>query len=196
MLGVLLRFRQDFTGMVGDIKKMYNCVQISPLDQNCHRFLWREMRTENQPDQYALTTVTFGDSPGGAIAMIALRKTAQMSNGYPRATRLIENDSYVDYLITSVEDYAAARELMQEVDTVLDKGGFHIKEWVISGEGNFSTLHPKVVFSREAKVLGISWHPHHAHFYFKICLNFSKKMTQIFERMRLRKGYQQNLQGD
>ncbi len=59
------------------------------------------MKTEKQPDQYALTTVTFGDRPGGAIAMIALRKTAQMYNDCPRVTNLIENDSYVDDLITS-----------------------------------------------------------------------------------------------
>ncbi len=59
------------------------------------------MKTEKQPDQYALTTVTFGDRPGGAIAMIALRKTAQMYNDCPRVTKLIENDSYVDDLITS-----------------------------------------------------------------------------------------------
>ncbi len=136
------------------------------------------MKTEKQPDQYALTTVTFGDRPGGAIAMIALRKTAQMSNDCPRATKLIENDSYVDDLITSVEDQVAANELMQEVDTVLGKGGFHIKEWVISGEGNLSTLHPKVVFSKEEKVLGLSWDPHHDHFYFKVCLNFSKKIKK------------------
>ncbi len=89
---------------------------------------------------------------------------------------------------------------MQEVDTVLGKGGFHIKEWVISGEGNLSTLHPKVVFSKEEKVLGLSWDPHHDHFYFKVCLNFSKKIKknylrmQISKRMRLRKYYQQNLQ--
>lgn len=87
---------------------MYNYFQLSPLDQNCHRFLWREMRTEKQPDQYTLTTITFGDGLRAVIPMIALRKTAKMSNECPRATRHIENDSYEDDIIISVEDYAAA----------------------------------------------------------------------------------------
>lgn len=83
VLGVLLRFRQGFIGLIGDIRKMYNSFQISSLDQYYHRFLWREMNTKRKPDQYTLTTVTFGDRSGGAIAMIALRKTAQMSKDCP-----------------------------------------------------------------------------------------------------------------
>lgn len=65
------------------------------------------MRNEKQPGQFAQTTLAFLDRPGGAIAMIALLKTPQMSNECPRATILIENDFYIDDSVTSVEDYAA-----------------------------------------------------------------------------------------
>lgn len=126
IFGVLLRFRQRFIGLMGDIKKMYNSVQISSLDQHCHRFLWREMNTKVKPEQYVLTAVTFGDRPGGAIAMIALRKTAQLLNDCPKATKLIESNSYVDDLLTSVDDYAEAEVTMREVDKVLKRGGFRI----------------------------------------------------------------------
>ena len=71
--------------------------------------------------------------------MNALRETAQMSSDHMKATRLIENDSYFDDLITSVDDYTPVKELMQEVHTMLGIGGFHIKEWVISCTGVFNS---------------------------------------------------------
>lgn len=176
ILGVLMRFRQGFVGLMGDIRKMYNSVQISSLDQHCHRFLWREMDTKRKPNQYALTTVTFGDKPGGAIAMIALRKTAQMSSDCPRASKLIESNSYVDDLLTSVETYDEASVIMQEVDTVLERGGFTIKEWVISGGKDLSFLNPRIVGTQDERVLGINWNPQKDFFHFKIHLNFSKRV--------------------
>ena len=180
ILGVLMRFRQDFVGLIGDIKKMYNSVDISLLDQNCHRFLWREMDADRTPDHYALTTVTFGDRPGGAIAMIALRKTAEISSQCPSAKRLIECNSYVDDLLTSVVDHSEAHRLMEEVELVLNTGGFEIKEWTVSGDRNVSLMHPKIV-EKEEKVLGLSWDPQEDIFMFKVQLNFSKKMKNCFQ---------------
>ena len=89
LLGILMRFRQSQVGMIGDIKKMYNSVKISELDRHTHRFLWRDFDTEKRPDHYMLETVTFGDKPGGAIAMVALRKTAEMNKNYPLATKML-----------------------------------------------------------------------------------------------------------
>lgn len=181
IFGVLLRFRQDLVGLIGDIKKMYNSVDISVFDQNCHRFLWREMDVDRTPDHYVLTTVTFGDRPGGAIAMIALRKTSEMSDQCPNAKRLIECNSYVDDLLTSVGNHMEAHRLMEEVDLVLNRGGFEIKEWAVSGEKNMSLVHPNIVDSKEEKVLGLSWDPQRDIFMFKVHLNFSKKMRNHFQ---------------
>ena len=44
--GILLRFREGFYAFIGDVKKMYNSVRISELDQHCHRFLWKEPMSE------------------------------------------------------------------------------------------------------------------------------------------------------
>ena len=50
LLGVIVRFRENNVGYVGDIRKMYNSVYISMLDQHCHRFIWRNMETNKIPD--------------------------------------------------------------------------------------------------------------------------------------------------
>lgn len=77
LLDILLRFREGNVGVVGDIRKMYHSVKISPLDQHTHRFLWRDLEEREPPDTYVMTSVSFGDKPAGAIAMLAMRKTAE-----------------------------------------------------------------------------------------------------------------------
>ena len=76
LLGVLLRFRENSIAMAADIRKMYNSVMTSILDQHCHRYLWRNMEVDKVPETYIITTVNIGDKPGGAIATVALRETA------------------------------------------------------------------------------------------------------------------------
>ena len=63
LFGILFRFREKLVAMVGDISKMYNSVLISELDQMRHRFLWRDMNFNKEPDHYCLQTVTFGIDP-------------------------------------------------------------------------------------------------------------------------------------
>ena len=78
LFGILIRFRENHVGFIGDVSKMYNSVRIKLLDQHCHRFLWRNMKFETPPDTYVITRVNMGDRPSGTIASLALRKTAEM----------------------------------------------------------------------------------------------------------------------
>ena len=36
LLGIVLRFRENYIGYTGYIKKLYNSVRISEFDQHCH----------------------------------------------------------------------------------------------------------------------------------------------------------------
>ena len=76
LLGVLLRFREDRCAIIGDIRKMFNAIKISKLDQNTHRFLWRNLNLNQDPDDYVMTSVSFGDTPSASIAIMALKRTA------------------------------------------------------------------------------------------------------------------------
>ena len=78
----------------------------------------------------------------------------------------------MDDLLTSVETYDEASVIMQEVDTVLKRGGFTINEWVISGGRDLSFLNPRIVGTQDERVLGINWNPQKDFFYFKVHLNF------------------------
>ena len=61
LFGVVLRFQENAVAICGDITKMYHMVSIPALDQNVHRFLWRNFETGRQRDTYVKTVLTFGD---------------------------------------------------------------------------------------------------------------------------------------
>ncbi|XP_068214422.1 uncharacterized protein [Palaemon carinicauda] len=176
LLGILLRFREGKIGVVGDIKKMYNTVKLSEEDMHTHRFLWRNFELERDPSHYKLKTVTFGDKPSGSIAMMALRKTAEINNCFPLASKMIVEDSYVDDIISSVNSKDCAMKRIKEVEEVLRLGGFQIKYWVLSGEDKDNNA--RVLNTEQEKVLGLSWKPKLDTFSYRVKLNFSKKTCE------------------
>ena len=49
---VLLAWRQNPIALVGDIRKMFNQIWISPNDRTFHRFLWRSGDQNQLPKDY------------------------------------------------------------------------------------------------------------------------------------------------
>lgn len=127
--------------------------------------------TLTKSDHHALTTVTFGDRPDGAVVTTALHKTAQMSSDCLRSATLVVSNSFVDDPPISVNDYAEVSTLIQEVYGTLLKWGFKIKKWVISGRREFSDFYPSTV-NLDDKVLGVRWHPPSNLVYFKVYFIF------------------------
>ena len=176
MLGVLLRFRVGLIAVTGDIKKMYNAIYTSVIDQHTHRFLWRNMITNKPPDHYILKRVTFGDRPSGAIAILALKKTAEMFRSqFPNAAEIVDNDSFVDDIIFSVDDLNVAKSRMLEIETILQKGGFEIKEWIVSNNCNNPEIISNISLNNDDKVLGVLWDSKFDRLKFHLSLKFSKK---------------------
>ena len=132
LVGVLIRYREKRVVIVGDIRKMYHAIRISELDQNTHRFLWRNLETHRDPDIYAMQVVSFGDRPSGNIALAALKKTAEMgAETHPDAANTILNNSYVDDILDSYDSEEAAHKATEEIDEILRLGGFKIKGWTL-----------------------------------------------------------------
>ena len=159
---------------IGDIKKMYHTVKTTVLDQHTHRFLWRDMVTNKVPDTYVIQRVSFGDKPSATIAMMALRKTAEMrSEQYPDAAQIVKHNTYMDDIIESTTDLPAAQKLMQDIEALIIKGGFKLKEWIFSRDSSNSkkSLPNKSNIAIE-KVLGVNWDPINDHLCFSEKLNF------------------------
>ncbi|XP_033730738.1 uncharacterized protein LOC117320185 [Pecten maximus] len=185
LMSVLIRFREGQVGMAGDISKMYNSVKMSESDQHTHRFLWRDMDQGKEPDHYVMEAVTFGDRPSGAIASMALLKTAELAKElYPEVTQIIKENSYVDDILCSTDSTSAAKNLSEDIDVVLEKGGFKVKHWTLSG---MSTALGNNVNTQE-KVLGMIWDPKMDTFKYKARLNFSPKVKKIHQEQNLSEG--------
>ncbi|KAJ8039805.1 hypothetical protein HOLleu_13921 [Holothuria leucospilota] len=152
LIAVLMRFRKERVALVGDIRKMYHSVGITLLDQHCHRFLWRGMEVERPLKTYCVTSVNFGDKPAATIAICALRKTAEMSKSeFPEAADTLKRNVYIDDVLDSLGNESEALERSRQIDAVLEKGNFKIKEWTISGA--------QTAKSPRIKVLGLDWDP-------------------------------------
>lgn len=106
---VLQRFREGTYASLGEKdgkrKKMYNSVWLEEREMHLHRFLWRDSPDE-EISEYAITRVNIGDRHADCIAQLAMRETAHLPNflHLEDERRVIEEDSYVDDLLTSQND--------------------------------------------------------------------------------------------
>ena len=169
LLGIMLRFRQRNITIIGDIRKMYNSIDIMLNDQMTHLFLWKDMMTDKEPDTCATTVVNLGDKPSAAIALTALRKTTDMGEGISiNAKDVIKDDSYKDDIIISADTIGEAKKFCKDIDGTLDSGGFEIKEWVVTGEGATS--------NDGFRVLGMEWDANKDILYLKQILDLRKRV--------------------
>ena len=184
IVGVLLRFREGATAVMGDISKMYHRVLIPERDQHVHRYLWRNLQTDKKPDVYVKTVLTFGDKPSPAMAQIALQRTAEEGEkAHPEAARIIKEDTYMDDICFSVSSRDQAVQLTEEIDDVLAEGGFRVKGWS-SNEKLTDEDHQKqdgkglLESVTEEKVLGVVWDQHQDVFTYKVKETISADETQ------------------
>ena len=185
LLGVVLRFREREVAVVGDISKMYHRILVPERDQQVHRFLWRNLETSRKPYVYVKTVLTFGDKPAPAMAQTALRKTAQESKStHPKAAEIIMKNAYMDDICDSVDTAKEAKQQTEDVDKVLEKGGFKVKGWIsnkpLRGESQNETTEMTTMFQGavEEKVLGITWNNQSDTLSFKVNFELIDQITQ------------------
>ena len=174
LFGVALRFRENEVAFIGDISKMYHRIRILEADQHEHRFLWRNLQTDLEPDVYVKTALTFGDKPAPAMAQIALRKTTDKAKkDFPEAVQVLKDNTYMDDICNSVSTEEQARELTKCI-YVLETGGFKVKGWLSNKAKKSSTDQEERKEAAilhgvsEEKVLGVSRNNHTDAFRFKV----------------------------
>jgi len=189
LLGILLRWRQDKVAMVADIRKMYNSIHIGPVEQHCHRFLWRNLENR-EPDIYIITRVNMGDKPAAAISAEAIYGTADLvKTEAPDVTQLLKQSTYVDDIVHSVPSKEIAFHLARTTTNTLKFAGFTIKHWLFSGESEPRKdleIEPiKTDSSYRTQVLGISWESVADEIITDVKLNFSPKKKGVYTQPNL-----------
>ena len=101
---------------------MYHTIRITGLEQHTHRFLWRECKINVLPDIFVMTSVSFGDWPAGNIAIVALRKTAEMGwKVSPVAVEALERETYFDDIID--DSLERAENMKADIERIIQPGG-------------------------------------------------------------------------
>lgn len=162
IISVLIKWREQRYAVIGDISKMFNQVWVDPVrDANIQRILWRDMKTK-RPDVYVCLVVMFGIKPAPALANTALDLTAENNKSlFPDACRVIKDSRYMDDICDSRRTVEEIQSVTGEIDKVLSKGHFKIKEWLsnINVFPSESSPDTKCQIESEStgKVLGLMW---------------------------------------
>ncbi|KAL3991581.1 G protein-coupled receptor kinase [Sarotherodon galilaeus] len=190
---VLLRFRAGVYAALGDIRKMYNSVWLEDREVHLHRFLWRDTEDADIED-YAITRVNIGDKPAGCIAQVAMRETANLPSfsHFKEEKRVLEEDAYVDDILTSHNDLDHLRRLTANIERILRAGGFYMKPWVYSSQSGReeakkelprseakTIILPNQLTEDDNKALGLGYTINDDKLHVMVAVNFSKKRRKM-----------------
>ena len=192
LVGCILRFCKEPVAIIGDVSEMFLQVGLAESDRKYHRFLWEK---DGQQVIYEFQRLCFGIKASPYLACRALREIANTDN--KAVTQVVMDDMYVDDLISSVEDPETAINLRQDIQQVLDKGGFHLRKWLSNSEqvmdsipvddrSTAATVNIQEGTANQAavKTLGVSWSATDDYFTFVHCV---PNITQYTKRTVLSK---------
>ena len=145
---------------------------LTPEDQDLLRFLSWPNGNLNEPlKEYRMVVHLFGATSSPSCANFALRKTAEDAKDQmaPAAVKAIMHNFYVDDCLLSVSDANQAVDLVRDLTTLCESGGFHLTKWM----GNNRTVLASIPESERVKevkdldlehdvlpderVLGVNW---------------------------------------
>ncbi|UYV79791.1 hypothetical protein LAZ67_18000663, partial [Cordylochernes scorpioides] len=164
IFSILMNCRRHRIFIMSDIEKMYRQILVRPSDAERQRIIWRR-RSEDKLMAYRLNTVTYGTAAAPFLAMRTLLKLVEDEGAkYPRASRAIIKDTYVDDIITGADDLRDGMALRDELIELLRCGGFTLKKWSSNDPtilGNIAKEHcaQKITFeqSKVIRTLGLGW---------------------------------------
>jgi len=125
---IVLRFRTHQVCFTADIVKMYRQIVVHPEDRDLQRILWR-YSTDKPIQEYRLTTVTYGTSSAPFLATRSLKKLADDNEQkYPRAAQVLNNDFYVDDLLSGTSTIEDALNVQKELSALLQTAGLTLRK--------------------------------------------------------------------
>ncbi|XP_065099626.1 uncharacterized protein [Paramisgurnus dabryanus] len=144
LLAVLLRFREHSIAISSDIKGMFHQVRLLPDDKSLLRFLWRDVKPEQYPDVYQWQVLPFGTTCSPCCATYALQRHV-MDHSQPgeKVRDVIEKSFYVDNCLHSLTSKEEAKDLVDQLCSLLSSGGFELRQWASNCPSVITHLPPE-----------------------------------------------------
>ena len=146
LVQIFIRWLTYACAFCTDIQKMYNTIKLAEKHWCFQLFLWDdELDPSREPQICVITTLIYGVKPSGNQAEHALRVTADMHRiEYPIPNKMIQKDTYVDDCGSGITvlrgggvdvtaSYEEAKSVTDDLQSVLNKGGFQLKGVTFSG---------------------------------------------------------------
>lgn len=187
---VLLRWRTHEIVFAADITKMYRQIRIHSDDADWQRIVWRSDPNDDIKDD-RLLTVTYGTASAPYLALKTLQQLAtDERETYPVAASILEQDFYVDDLLSGSHDVESALEKQTGLIKLLERGKLVLRKWASNRDALLNHIPredrahgpPKTVTPDEnIRTLGLVWHPTTDQFAYQIDLPdvnkaFTKRM--------------------
>lgn len=162
---IVLKFRLHEYVITADITKMFRQIFIDPRDRKYQLILWRQ-QPEQPIEVYQLNTVTYGTASAPYHAMRCLRELAiQHRDVYPLAASAVENDFYMDDVLTGTFTKPQAIKLQRELSELLMRGQFPLRKWrsndpdILRHLSQQTEVDPLLTLDKEEaqKTLGLFW---------------------------------------
>lgn len=166
LFSLIARFRSHKYAITADIEKMYRQIIIHPNDRKFQKILWRH--DTNCPIKiFDLNTVTYGTSSASFLATQSLIQLADDEGAsYPNASIALKEDFYMDDVLTGDSDIDKAKNLVNELIDLTEKGGMHLRQWASNEPSLISSLATKnnesnycLNLGDTTKTLGVYWNP-------------------------------------
>ena len=117
---------------MGDIEKAFSMIGIEETDRDMLRFLWLSNPYDVNSELLHLcfTRLVFGLKPSPAIlGAVILKHCERHKVDHPNLVKVINNDLYVDDLISREDTVQKAFELYKSAKSVMALGGLNLRKW-------------------------------------------------------------------
>ena len=174
---VLIRWTAHRIGIHTDIRKMYNTIKLEQKDWCFQQYIWQSQLDPTKiSEEKIIKTLIYGVKSSGNKAEHDLREVSKLSAGeFSEVNNIIHNDVYVDDYITGEKSKDLASVRADQLEIVLNRGGFHLKGISFSGKSPSSSLSDKGTF---IVVAGFRWYTEDDLLSLNISeLNFSRKRS-------------------
>ncbi|XP_028156415.1 uncharacterized protein LOC114349998 isoform X2 [Ostrinia furnacalis] len=165
-----MRWRLHPICLVADIVKMYRQIKVANEDVDYQRLVWRS-KPQEDIEHLRLLRVTFGTASAPYLAVRALHQVAyDEGKQFPLAAERVLNDFYVDDLLTGCDTVLEGKQIFQQMNELLSKGGFELQKWSsnnetllneISKDSEKTTSNLELKVDEIIKILGLTWNMIH-----------------------------------
>ena len=131
LFDVLLRFTRQPVALLCDIAEMYLRIGLAHEGKPFHRFLWRRIDQDRQPDSYQFDRVVFGVNSSPFQAQFVLQHHAKkFKDTFPLAAETVLRSTYMDDSMDSVVNEDQGIELHRQLSQLLTQVKMHARKWL------------------------------------------------------------------